>query len=396
MLAGRIAEAKQVLLALERAAPTDSEVQFLLGLIAVQEKDYDDAIRRFRRILAREPDVARVRLELARAFFLARDYDNAERQFRFARAGDLPPEAIANIGQYLVAIRRARQWSYNLSIAAEPDSNINAGPSVATVGLYGLPFQLSQDARRQSGVGVQLDTGGEWSPPITDSMRLRVGAQFTGTDYPGAGAFNDMTLAGYGGPRFVGGKWDVSPLITAFQRWYGNRFYNQGVGASLEAMYYPTAQLGLSEVIGVQQVTYGPPAGQSGPALSGASGVFYPLGPSSVISGVVSVSRQDAALSIYAYTASQIRLGYDRDLPNGWSVSIQPSFAVIDYDQDLAAFGVARRDHLWTAQIAVLNRRIDIYGFTPRLAYTYTRNVSNISLYTYDRNQVELGLTRNF
>lgn len=47
--AGRIAEAKRVLTALERADPGDSEVQFLLGLIATQEKDYAEAIRRFRK-----------------------------------------------------------------------------------------------------------------------------------------------------------------------------------------------------------------------------------------------------------------------------------------------------------------------------------------------------------
>ena len=108
------------------------------------------------------------------------------------------------------------------------------------------------------------------------------------------------------------------------------------------------------------------------------------------------MSRQDAAQSVYAYDAGQVRLSYDRDLPYGWSVSIQPSCAVIDYDQALAAFGVARRDHLWVAQIAFLNRRIDLYGFTPRIAYIYTLNASNIPLYTYNSNQINIGLTRTF
>jgi outer membrane protein len=62
----------------------------------------------------------------------------------------------------------------------------------------------------------------------------------------------------------------------------------------------------------------------------------------------------------------------------------------------LAAFGVARADHQWTMQLALLNRRIDIAGFTPRLTYAYTRNASNIALYSYDRNRLEVGLTRTF
>ena len=72
---------------LERANPRDDEVQFLLGMIAMEEKAYGQAIRRFRRILARRPGAVRVRLELGRAFYLAKDFDNAERQFRLARAG---------------------------------------------------------------------------------------------------------------------------------------------------------------------------------------------------------------------------------------------------------------------------------------------------------------------
>ena len=383
-------------MALERADPGDSEVQFLLGLIAIQEKDYTEAIRRFRRILIKEPGIARVRLELARAFFLAEDYDNADRQFRLARAGDLPPAAKANIDQYLAAIRQRRRWSYNLSVAAAPNSNINAGPSATTVSLYGLPFELSQETRKQSGLGGRIDGGGEWSPPITEALHLRLGSQFGGIVYPANGAFNDMTLAGYAGPHFISSRWDVSPLITGFQQWYGNHFYNQGIGASLQLIYYPASNFGFNGVVGAQYVNYGPPAGQSGPAVSGGLGFISTLSTETAISGSVSVARQDATLPAYAYTAAQVRFSYDRDLPYGWSISIQPSYAVLDYDQALAAFGVTRRDHLWVAQVAFLNRRLDLYGFTPKIAYIYTLNSSDITIYSFNSNQITIGLTRAF
>lgn len=337
-----------------------------------------------------------MRLELARAFFLAEDYDNAERQFRFARAGDLPPAAKAKIDQYLAAIRQRRRWSYNLSIAAAPNTNINAGPSASTVSLYGLPFELSQETRQQSGLGARIDGGGEWSPALTEALHLRIGSQFGGTVYPADGAFNDVTLAGYAGPRFMSSRWDVSPVITGFQQWYGNHFYNQGVGASLQLIYYPASNLGLTGVIGAQYVSYGPPAGQSGPTASTGLGFISTLSTETVISGGVSVARQDAEFPAYAYTAAQVRFGYDRDLPYGWSISIQPSYAVLDYDQALAAFGVTRQDHLWVEQIALLNRRLDLYGFTPRISYIYTLNSSDISIYAFKSNQITIGLTRAF
>ena len=85
----RLDDAKRLLDRVLATDPDDREGLFLLATIAVAQKDYDVAISLYRRILVHEPNAERVRLDLARAFFLKGDYDNAERQFRFARAGDI-------------------------------------------------------------------------------------------------------------------------------------------------------------------------------------------------------------------------------------------------------------------------------------------------------------------
>jgi tetratricopeptide (TPR) repeat protein len=392
--AGKLPEARKVLLALQAQSPKDSEVQFLLAMIAVQEKDYPAAIRLYRAILVREPGALRVRLELARTFFLLKDYDNAERQFRFARAGDASEAVKQNIDRYLYVIRLARRFSYNIAVAAAPDTNLNAGPAISTVEIYGLPFALSDQARKQSGVGASIDAGGEWSPPITDTLRARVGVQLHRSDYSG-GQFDDMTLSAYAGPKLLGPRFEISPLATVFRRWYGNQVYNQGVGGSLQGTYYPRPKIGVTASVGGQIVTFAQ-TDMNGPAYSASLGAFYTPDSASVVSGNLSVSRQGAVLPVYANTAVQLALGYYRDLPHGFSVSVQPSFARIDYDDQYVAFGAVRHDRQWSAQISLLNRRIDLWGFTPRLAYTYTVNSSTISLFRYDRQRIETGFTRNF
>ena len=394
--AHRLTEARRVLIALAREAPSDNEVQFLLGMVAMEAKAYPEAIRRFRKILVHEPGAARVRLELGRAFYLAKDYDNAERQFRFARAGMLPAAAQANVDKYLSAIRQERGFSHNLSFALAPDTNLNAGPTASAVDIFGLPFQLSADARQRSGVGVALGAGGEWSPSIRGPLRLRLGAQFDGVKYPAAGAFDDMTLSAYAGPRLAYRRWDVSILATGFERWYGRRFYNKGVGGAAQVTYFATPRLGLTGSLGAQQVTYRPPGGQDGPAISGSAGLFYTLSPLSLVSGGVSVSRQSASLSVYSFTATQFQLGYSRDLPGGLSASVQPTFVRIDYDSAQAGFGLPRRDRQWQVRVGLLDRHIDIAGFTPRLTFTHTDNTSDIGLYRYRRDQGQIGFTRSF
>ena len=64
--------------------PKTTRTLFLLGSVAVV-RPRKITTPRFPTIAASwsmSPDVERVRLELARAFFLKGDYDNADRQFR--------------------------------------------------------------------------------------------------------------------------------------------------------------------------------------------------------------------------------------------------------------------------------------------------------------------------
>ena len=177
----RLDDARRVLEQDLASQPDDSEALFLRATIAVAQKDYDTAISLYRRILVREPDAERVRLELARTFFLKGDYDNADRQFRFARAGDIDDTVKANIDHFLDAINRLREWTINFSLALAPDTNQNAATSAAQVNIFGLPFALDKNARKQSGIGVAGDIGGEWSPPLSDNVKARIGADLTRT-----------------------------------------------------------------------------------------------------------------------------------------------------------------------------------------------------------------------
>src|SRR5262245_7478269 len=206
--ANRLEDAKRVLaLSLEQNA-NDFEAIFMLGLIAVAEKQYDTAIADFRQILAAEPERERVRLELARALLPQADYDNAERNFRFARAGDLPDEVRANIDQYIAVIQRMKRWSYDVLFSLADDTNVNGATTAHQVDIYGLPFTLSDDARQTSGVGIMFDVGGEWSPLLSDRVKGRLGGRVRRLEY-GGGDFDDMTVTLYAGPTLLFRRWQI-------------------------------------------------------------------------------------------------------------------------------------------------------------------------------------------
>src|SRR4051812_5443113 len=78
---GRLDEAADLLDDISRAGHVTTQQLFLAGMAAVEQHKYRNAIVYFRAALVREPKSARLRLELGRAFYLAKDYRNATFQF---------------------------------------------------------------------------------------------------------------------------------------------------------------------------------------------------------------------------------------------------------------------------------------------------------------------------
>ena len=90
-------------------------------------------------MLGQDPSLTRVRLELARALFLARDYDAARYHFEIALGGELPEATRQNIYAYLRSIY-ARTTRFTLSAFVGPDSNPAYATSAQTVEIGGIPY----------------------------------------------------------------------------------------------------------------------------------------------------------------------------------------------------------------------------------------------------------------
>ena len=397
--AGQIEKSRDLLVSLEARRTASraqaNQVQFLLGLLDIADKDYADAIVRLHRVLVVEPAAVRVRLELGRAYFLNREYENAERQFLFARAGKLPPNVLNNVDRYLIAIRSLRTFTYSFAFSAASDSNRNAGPATDTISLYGLPFQLSQSAKASSGVGLALDAGLEWAPVVKLPLKWRFGTLLHRAQYRQT-AFDDMTVAAYTGPHLTLRRWDFNLLGTVARRWYGDRGYLNMAATSADATYFITTRLGLGAALSSNYFTYPQNNLQDGWGHNLSVNFFYTPTPASIVRGSASFGVQGARIAAYASHVQQFGLAYTRESKGGITIGLSPTYTHIDYQAPLAAFNTTRIDHQFSVQVTLLNRRIDWDGFTPRVLYTYTRNASSIPLYTFNRNRVEFGVTRAF
>ncbi len=132
-------EALAVLRPLVGGKAVDANVLFFYGLAATEAAQkpglsgdaraalLDEAIAAFHTMLVARPGLIRVRLELARAFFLKGEDTLATRHFEQVLAGK-PPAAVAlNVNRFLNIMRARKRWSLRLGMALAPDTNIGAG-----------------------------------------------------------------------------------------------------------------------------------------------------------------------------------------------------------------------------------------------------------------------------
>ena len=199
---------------------------------------YDRAIAAFRLILVNHPELTRVRLELARTFFLNGQDGLARRHFELVLAGGVPPLVAANIRRFMNAMQSRKRWAGYFGAAFAPDSNLNAASESEIIYIdtvFGrLPFRREGDFGARSGLGVSVWGGGEYQHPLSERLRLRVGADVAQREYSGSD-FDQLFLAAHTGPRWLASPiTEISLLATAQRQWLGGEPYADETGVRLE------------------------------------------------------------------------------------------------------------------------------------------------------------------
>ena len=129
-----------------------------------------------------------------------------------------------NVRRFIQICRARKRASGNLSLALAPDTNVNTSTSAQTVDIFGLPFQLDDQARAKSGIGVVGSLNTEIQRPLSHlkwlprgATNLRVGGLVFRREYSG-GQFDDYNYGIYAGPRILTNRGHYSVLFQADRR----------------------------------------------------------------------------------------------------------------------------------------------------------------------------------
>ena len=379
------------------ADPSSTDALFLMAELNARQKRFADAIPYYRKIIVNHPNIVRVRLDLARALFETGEDDAAAYNFHLALAeGNLPATVIDNVERYLAIIRSRRHFVYSVNLGIAPDTNINRATTSDRVNLFGLPFALSPQSRAQSGVGVTGNLDGEYRADLLPDLRWRTGASLYTLKYPSNANFDDTQARGQIGPQWFGARGDVSLLGVATRRWYGDKEYSTGVGGRLEGQYWLTKQLLYTSYVEGLSDTYDTQKFLNGYNLDQGNFLDYYLTPSSFVRGSAGVGYQKADLDVFTNWYYKFGLAYQQEFAYGITANLAPEVQWWNYQSVDPLFNVRRADRQIFVKLSLYKRDFTIFGFAPVVSYSYTTMQSNESLFKYDRNQFQLGFTRQF
>ena len=413
--AGRFAATLNVLRPLVSGNVVEARALFLYGLAALgasQQADVpdeerevllDEAIAAFHVMLVQRPDLVRVRLELARAFFLKGEDELARRHFEAVLAGGVPEPVVANIRRFLLEIEGRERWSFRIGAALAPDSNIGAGSEERTIYLHifgrPLPFERDAEELTTSGIGVAVWGGAEYQYVLDEALRLRAGGEFSRREYERS-EFDQFFLGTHLGPRWqVDEDTGLSLLASARQRWVGTAPDNRELGGRLEAVRRLSQSVTAFARASWHERRYRIRDHLDGPVMDVSLRGAWVVTPTLRASLSAGYGRERPEQERARNRSRWLGLGVDVALPLGFTVGAGAEVRWTDFEDGWfpnTPPGEDRADRTHSLRLSVHHRGFTFYGFSPELVVVNETRETNAQAYDLRRTRGELRFVRQY
>lgn len=383
--------------------PVEIERWYLIAQIAQRRGDIDTAIKIYKKILDDQPDLVKIRYELALCYMVKKQWYRADYHLRLAMAGNNIPDNIKQQMMYYRYIaRKNKRWNVWFNFGAAPDNNVNqaSGGDECIVNEWGVFCR--ELTKPESAVGYNFLLGGNYEFVLSDNWRWKNEVNIYSNVY-NKSQFDDLYISLLSGPRYIWERGDVWLAGIISRRWYGWDRYNWSGGGKIDTHYDWTRKLstGLSlRVVNNDYDEYGDY--MNGQTYSVAPYVAYSIDSTKYIVLRGGVDRDTAKYDVYANWRYSTGIGFGAEIPWGFSVYLEPTFSWVNYDgprwvvKDNSFKPVVENDFIQRYTFSLSNNKIDFMGFVPTFTFSYTKRDSNIKSREYEKWTTEFTLRQRF
>ncbi|MXO85566.1 DUF560 domain-containing protein [Altererythrobacter aurantiacus] len=343
-----------------------NEARFRLAMmLAYSQSRPRDAEVLLRQILDEQPETARVRLELGRVLADLGEVRAAERELRAAQAAGLPPEVERLVRFFTGRLNQAKPFGVNFQLAFAPDTNINRATQSDTLETIIGDFDLSEDARAQSGIGLSSRLRAFARIPTDEHATLALGFNGSGRFYRES-AFNDIIVGGQIGSEIRSGTDYIEVSGVANWRWFGGILYTKsyGVTGRMRHPLNPRTQLNLDAALIYSDDQLNDL--RDAEVATASVGLDRSLDARTGIGGSVSASRNFANDEGYATASGDIDFYAYREFGSTTAL-VRAGYSHLEADRRLFLYPERRKDDRFTTSIAGTFRSFRVGTFAPQV-----------------------------
>lgn len=408
LYAGDYENAWQILTKMPQTNNLHVEIErwYLLAQIEQKQGNIDEAIKIYRKILDDQPDLVKIRYELAICYMMKGQWYRADYHLRLAMAGkDIPTEIKQRMMYLRYIARQNKRWNVWFNFGAAPDNNVNqAKGGQECIGPYWFLVNggCANNPKPEKAVGYNFLLGGNYEFVLSEQWRWKNEANIYSNVY-NKHKFDDLYLSAATGPRYIWERGDVWLAAMVSRRWYGWDRYNWTLGGKIDTHYDWTRKLSTGFSLRVQNNDYD----EYGDYLNGQTYGFspyttYSLNSTKYIVLRGGVERETAKQDMYANWRYNIGFGFGAEIPWGFSIYLDPSFVWTNYDdarpavKDYQYTWVTERDFMQRYAVSLSNNKFDFWGFVPTVTISYTKKDSNIHAREYEKWTAEFTMRQRF
>lgn len=390
----------------------DPEFDYLLGLAALDSGHPGRAILALERVLIVRPDFLQARAEIARAYFVARERENARREFETVAAQRVPEPVRQVISRYLDAIQRIDEESRGkltgvLEVELGYDSNVNFGSAsgqwVLADGTAVTPLAASLP-RSSNTLGAALaaaasgPVSASLAGPLAGKLEWNLGARASLRRYDRVSDFDQEQFDVSGGLSLRNGchRYTVAALLQhlrldgqayrnasgALLQWQCETDPRTLIGATLQSFRLDFPGAGLRD------------ARRNAVGLNAARILDTASRPILIGSIAAGEETSRAGLDNLSHDFVSLRAGVVARLSADWRSTAVLAWETRDFDGVEPLFGTAREDRQIELRIE-FERRVNNRTFVaPQIVHT--RNRSTLSPNDFRRTEVGVQLRHRF
>ena len=383
--------------------PVEIERWYLLAQIEQKKGNIDEAIRIYRKILDQQPDLVKIRYELAICYMMKEQWYRADYHLRLAMAATDIPEDVKHRMMYLRYVaRKNKNWNVWFNFGAAPDNNVNqaVGGKECIKNEWGVFCRDLPEPEKA--VGTNLMLGGNYEFKLSDHWRWKNDAMIYTNIYD-KHKYDDLYLSSSTGPRYVWENGDVWLAGIINRRWYGWDRYNWAYGGKLDINYDWSRKLssGLSlRMMDNKYDEYGD--WMDGQLYTVMPHIMYSLDATKyiVLRGIF--ERETAEVDAYANRKYGGSIGFGAEIPYGFHIYFEPYYSWVNYDGDRWVVKsntykpVKEKDFLQRYSLSLSNNKFEVWGFVPTVTFGYTKKDSNVHAREYEKWTAEFTFQQRF